>query len=246
MLNIYICEDDTKQRQQITESVRNSIAIEELDMSVLVSTGNPYTLLDAIEGTNQTGIYFLDVDLQSDINGIQLGERIRKIDPRGFIVFITTHAEMSLLTFTYKVEALDYIVKDDHAFIKERIKECLININEKYATAATDVLKSFYVKSKEKTIHMAYDKIIFFETAVTAHKVLLHGHNISIEFYGHMNEIEEKLDERFMRCHRSYIINLDFISEVDKTNRIVNFVNGQSCFVSTRGMKLLSKVIAKS
>ena len=52
-------------------------------------------------------------DLGADINGINLGEEIRQLDPTGYIIFITTHAELSHLTFKYKVEALDYIIKDD-------------------------------------------------------------------------------------------------------------------------------------
>lgn len=47
------------------------------------------------------------------MNGFELAQEIRKFDPRGFIIFITTHAELSYMTFTYKVEALDYIIKDD-------------------------------------------------------------------------------------------------------------------------------------
>ncbi|MCK8058221.1 MULTISPECIES: LytTR family DNA-binding domain-containing protein [unclassified Fusibacter] len=240
MLNIYICEDDPKQRRQIAQTVHNAISIEELDMQIAIRTGDPHELIENIANKNETGIYFLDVDLQADINGIQLGEIIRKHDPRGFIIYITTHAEMSLLTFTYKVEALDYIVKDERDKISARIKECLININEKYSTAATDVLKSFYVKNKEKTVHMAYEDIVFFETSATAHKVLLHANDRSIEFYSNMNDIKDKLDDRFIRCHRSYIVNLDKLEEVDKTNRVAKFVNGQSCFISTRGMKLLT------
>ena len=52
-----------------------------------------------------TGIYFLDVDLKSDINGIKLGSKIREKDTRGFIIFTTTHLEMSYFAFKYKVEA---------------------------------------------------------------------------------------------------------------------------------------------
>jgi two-component system response regulator AgrA len=246
MLNIYICEDDKLQRQKVTEIIEEAIMIFDMDMQIKLATEDPYQLLDVIENQNKTSIYFLDVNLQSDINGIQLGEKIRKHDPRGFIIFITTHAEMSLLTFTYKVEALDYITKDERTALKPRVRECLLNINEKYAIAATDVQKSFYVKNKEKTVHMAYENIIFFETSMKAHKILLHSSNKSIEFYGHMKDITDKLDERFLRCHQSYIINLDFVDSVDKTNRVVNFTNGQTCFVSTRGMKLLTKAINES
>ena len=38
---------------------------------------------------------------------------------------MTSHSEMSLLTFQYKVEALDFIVKDDPQNIQRRIAECM-------------------------------------------------------------------------------------------------------------------------
>ena len=46
------------------------------------------------------------------MNGVALAQRIRQIQPCCFIVFITSHSEMSLRTFQYKAEALDFIVKD--------------------------------------------------------------------------------------------------------------------------------------
>lgn len=72
--------------------------IENLDMETGLITEDPYEFIEYIKENTASGIYFLDVDLKSDINGIQLAEQIREYDPRGFIVFITTHAEMSYLT----------------------------------------------------------------------------------------------------------------------------------------------------
>jgi len=246
MLKIYICEDDRIQREKIIEIIEESIMILDLDMSIDLATKDPYELLTRVAKQKKMGVYFLDINLQTDINGIQLGEKIRKYDPRGFIIFITTHVEMSSLTFTYKVEALDYIIKDEQIKLKPRIRECLMNINGKCAITSTDVQKTFYVKNKEKTVHMAYEDIIFFETSLHAHKILLHSKNKSIEFYGHMKEIEDKLDERFLRCHQSYIINVDYVEAVDKINRNIYFKNGQTCLISIRGMKKLNKAISKS
>ena len=111
MLKAFICEDNKNQREKLTKIIEDIILIENYDMDLGLSTSDPYELINSITGTTNTGIYFLDVDLHSDINGIQLAEKIREHDPRGFIVFITTHAEMSYLTFIYKVEAMDYIIK---------------------------------------------------------------------------------------------------------------------------------------
>lgn len=54
---------------------------------------------------------FLDIQLEADINGIKLASEIRKHDPVGNIIFVTSHSELTYLTFVYKVAAMDFILK---------------------------------------------------------------------------------------------------------------------------------------
>ena len=52
-------------------------------------------------------------------------------------------------------------------------------------------------------------------------------------------EVKNLLDERFIRCHTSFIVNKDKIKEIDKKNRIAYMINGEECLISTRGIKNL-------
>ena len=208
-------------------------------MSIELVTENPYEVLDNIKTNTVSGLYFLDVDLHSDINGIQLAEQIRKYDPRGFVVFITTHAEMSYLTFMYKVEAMDYIIKDNYKNIAERIGDCIRNAHSKYKTKSSELQRVFSIKVDDKIINVDFNDIIFFETSSTIHKVILNCTNRQVEFYSNMKDIQAMLDERFCRCHTSFIINIDKIKEIDKKNRIVYMITGEECLASTRGLKKL-------
>lgn len=237
MLKIFICEDNNLQRESVERVVNNTIIIENLDMEITLSTHNPYDVLNHLKNYKGRGLYFLDVDLNSDINGIQLAEKIREYDPRGFIVFITTHAEICYLTFQYKVEAMDYIIKSRSAKIDDRIKECILNANKKYSSDVGDFKKNFTFKVGDKVISMEYDDIIYFETSQTIHKVIIHSINRQIEFYGKIKEIESKLDNRFYRCHKSYLINKNNITEVDTKERKVLMINKEQCLVSSRKMK---------
>lgn len=239
MIKIFVCEDNKEQREKIKDIIDNIIMIENYDMEVGLATNNPYDLLNYIKSNNFTGLYFLDVDLCSDINGIQLAEEIRKYDPRGFIVFVTTHAEMSYLTFIYKVEAMDYIIKDNYKNIGDRIRDCIKNAYDKYKAKVSELQKVFSVKSEDKIINVDYNDIVFFETSRTIHKVILTCTNRKVEFYSNMKDVEKKLDGRFCRCHTSFIVNKDKIKEIDKKNRIVHMVTGDECFISTRGMRKL-------
>lgn len=107
MLSIFVCEDNNEQREKFTKIIQNLILIENFDMELKLSTSKPDDILDYLAENDVSGLYFLDIDLKSSINGIELASMIRQYDPRGFIVFITTHSEMSYLTFIYKVEAMD-------------------------------------------------------------------------------------------------------------------------------------------
>lgn len=242
MLNIYVCDDNETQLHNIVKYVSNAILIEEYDMTLALATNDPYEVLKESEVNHHTGIYFLDVDLQSDINGIQLAEKIRKHDPRGFIVFITTHSEMSHLTFKYKVEALDYIIKDDFDSVKSKVKDCLANIAQKYKPKSSKNMDILYIKSDDRILHVEFDKIILLETAPKVHKVILYAVDRQMEFYGRLKDIEKKLDDRFIRCHKSCIVNKHMIKEVNKRERIALLDSGLACMVSVRGMKLLTNL----
>ena len=105
MIDIYICEDSEEQREAITHYVESAVLIREYDMKIKISTNSPEKIIEELKLSDNTGIYFLDIDLQSTKNGILLAKEIREYDPRGFIIFVTSHSEMSFLNFQYKVES---------------------------------------------------------------------------------------------------------------------------------------------
>lgn len=244
MLDIYICEDNLNQLNVFTQYIKDAIMFENLDMRIVESTSNPHTVLKEISTAENTGLFFLDIDLKSDIDGLTLAQLIRKEQPRCFIIFITSHSEMSFLTFQYKVEALDFIIKDTNDHIKSKIHECLLNVQEKYTLQNNNINKTFIIHHADKYITVDYNEILFFETSDNIHKILLHAKKRVIEFSGHLKEIEQQLDYRFYRCHRSYIINKDNIAEVDFENLTVRMKNGETCPVSVRLKKGLRKLIS--
>lgn len=244
MIDVYICEDNKIQLNLFTKHIQDIILIEELDMHIVQSTSDPHAILKEIMNAKNIGLFFLDIDLKSDINGLTLAQRIRKQQPRCFIIFITSHSEMSFLTFQYKVEALDFIIKDTNEHIKSKIHECLLNVQEKYISQNNNINKTFVIHHADKYITVDYNEILYFETSNNIHKILLHAQKRVIEFSGQLKDIENQLDYRFYRCHRSYIINKDNIAEVDFDNLIVHMRNGETCPVSVRLKKGLRKLIS--
>ncbi len=237
MLDIFVCEDNAVQRQTIVQTIQNTILIEELDMQLVLNTGDPYVLLEKIKNSRNTGIYFLDIDLGSDINGMKLAQQIRLYDPRGFIIFITAHSELSYMTFQYRVEAMDFVLKDNPAEAKVKLRECLLNAMERHTLQTNKTHKVYTLEIGGRKISVDYEDILFFETSSNIHKVILHAKDRQIEFPSTLKELTGVLDSNFVRCHRAFLINKNNIKEVDTKNRIIHFANGETCLMSTRMMK---------
>lgn len=237
MLDVFVCEDNAVQRQTIVQTIQNTVLIEELDMQLVLYTGDPYVLLEKIKTGCNTGIYFLDIDLGSNINGMKLAQQIRLYDPRGFIIFITAHSELSYMTFQYRVEAMDFVLKDNPAEVEVKIRGCLLNAMERYTLQTNRVHKVYTIETSGRKISVDYDDILFFETSSNIHKVILHAIDRQIEFSSTIKELTNTLGSDFVRCHRSFLVNKNSIKEVDTKNRIIYFTNGETCLISTRMMK---------
>lgn len=237
MLNIFVCEDDAVQRKSIVQIIKNTVLIEELDMQLILDTPNPYELLETVKTSQNTGIYFLDIDLKCDMNGMKLAQQIRLYDPRCFIIFVTSHSELSYMTFQYRVEAMDFVLKDNPAEAKFKIRECLLNALERYTLQTNKTHKLYTIEIGDRRISVDYNDILFFETSSNIHKVILHAKDRQIEFSSTIKDIEKMLDDTFIRCHRSFLVNKNNIQEIDTKNRIIYFINGETCLMSTRMMK---------
>ena len=171
------------------------------------------------------------------MNGMKLAQQIRLYDPRGFIIFITAHSELSYMTFQYRVEAMDFVLKDNPAEAKVKLRECLLNAMERHTLQTNKTHKVYTLEIGGRKISVDYEDILFFETSSNIHKVILHAKDRQIEFPSTLKELTGVFDSNFVRCHRAFLVNKNNIKEVDTKNRIIQFANGETCLMSTRMMK---------
>lgn len=241
MIDVYICEDHPEQRKVISQYIRSVILIEEYDMKIGMETEDPEKILEAVRNSENMGLYFLDIELNTNMNGLVLADRIREYDPRGFIVFITSHSEMSFLTFQYKVEALDFILKDHPQQMQRQICECMKHVMQKYSKITRGSGKTISITRGGRRITLEYQEIIFFETSSNEHKLIVHTKNKSIEFFGKMKEIENEVGEEFIRCHRAYLVNKANIQEVNYEDKCIVMKTQERCPISHRMLGQIKK-----
>lgn len=115
---VFICDDDQNQVDQ-TEKILGAAEMilsddEEIEFSVASATDYLSAINYLKEHKMDGGIYFLDVELGGDTEkdtGFDLAALIKKRDERAQIIFVTSHADLSLITFRRRLGPIDYIVK---------------------------------------------------------------------------------------------------------------------------------------
>ncbi|MGX7107256.1 LytR/AlgR family response regulator transcription factor [Hutsoniella sourekii] len=238
MRSIVICEDTLKQRQRFEEVVRNYIMIEDLEIDLALVASEPDSVLEYLEETpiGET-LYFLDIDLGEDkLTGMDLARLIREKDDLSKIAFITTLSQSLPLTFKYRLEALDFIIKDDFDGVDQQIRECIDTAFER-SQMNTDKKQKFIVQLGARTKSLDIDDIYYFQ-ATDGHKIILVGDDEYVEYYDTLAEIENNYSH-FFRVHRSYVANLEAAIGLDRSAQELHFPDEVSVPVGRTRMKEL-------
>ena len=237
MLPVYICEDDAMIRAAQKEYLRKQILMEGYDMEIALCSGHPEEIIRAVRESPGRGIYFLDIELKGEpMDGFGLGQEIRRLDSRGFLIYVTAFQDLAFETFRYHLEALDYIVKGNPRKMQEGIRHCLKVITERMRREEGEEREFFSVKVMDVVRHIPVDEIVFFETAGRTHRIELHAVNDRMDFIGSMQDLEEKFGKGFLRVHRAYLVNVEQIAQLDLKSREILMKNGEKCIFS-RNMK---------
>ena len=167
---------------------------------------------------------FCDINMP-DLNGMDF---IKSLAVPPLVVFTTAYAEYAVEGF--KVNAVDYLLKpfglQDFMRAANRLQERLVppasltspTSHHSPLTSETDDV--IFLKTDYRIVKVTISDIRYVEAMSEYLKVWLEGEAKPLITLLSMKKMEERLPATFMRIHRSYIINLDKIQEVNK-NRVI-------------------------
>ena len=234
MIPVYICDDEAPIRNNLEQIVSNQILILDSDMGPVRALENPDQLLELQKQDSVPAIYFLDIDFPGKMSGLELAQKLRQYDPRGFIVFITAHNDLAFETFRLRLEALDYIVKGDRSSMTSRVQQCLESIRERMEAQRPGQGNYCTVKILDTVRHIPVSNILYFEAVGLRHTLQLHLDDELLEFNSSLDHFAAQLGEGFWRCHRSFLVNRERIRAVHLKEQLVELDNGETCLLSRK------------
>ena len=165
---------------------------------------------------------FCDINMP-DLNGMDF---VKQLAVPPLVVFTTAYAEYAVEGF--RVNAVDYLLKpfglQDFQRAANRLKERMSNHSENAVSSEysnhSENSDSIYVKTDYRTVKIALKDIRYIEGMSEYLKIYIENQPKPIITLLAMKVLLEHLPQHFMRIHRSYIVNLDKIVEVNK-NRVI-------------------------
>jgi len=131
-MKVFICEDNNEILKKIEQVIKNYIMINDLSIEIITSSTNPLNILEEAPKHGIANCYFLDIDLgESVMSGIDLGKKIRDIDPFAKLIYITNFDNMQVRILNEMIAPLAYIIKN-HDDINEKIRTSLTKAYEQY------------------------------------------------------------------------------------------------------------------
>ncbi len=227
MLNFIIC-DDVKQYRDMIENIISSYMMKnKLEYKTHIYSDYNDDFIKIIESKLPFKIYILDIETPTR-SGIDIARVIRKKDPDSILIFLTGHQELSQIVIKNDFLFLSFINKFDDC--ERRLRKSL-----DHALKLFKIKKIVRFKENGILYTIPLDNILYITRDSVDRKCIIVTDYNTFKTGKSLFEIEDMLDNNFVKTHRACYINKTRIISYDKNQRIVEFDNGDSTdLISTR------------
>lgn len=194
-MRIAICDDEPDYRRLLHEKIVQDSIRHDYDVEI-TEYGSGRELLDAIDGGFGADVFFLDIQMEPGRDdGIQAGRELRRRGVNGLIVYVTGFIDY--VQTGYEVRAFRYLLKSQ---IADRLPKVMADIRQELSSEA------YCFQAGGETLCVDKGRILYLESNVRVLRL------VTVEeeyrFYDSLDHAESVLGEGFLRCHRSYLVNI--------------------------------------
>ncbi|WP_131067818.1 LytR/AlgR family response regulator transcription factor [Clostridioides difficile] len=209
MYRIVICEDDITQIAFLRECILKSLEGISSQIELFEFNSGEELLETNLEGID---IFFLDIKMLQ-LTGMDVAKIIRETNDTSEIIFITSIVDY--IQEGYKVRAYRYLLKPiDFGDLNESILSCISYIIKKRENF-------MLIENKGIINKILINSIMYIE--VRKKVLTIHTKNDTYYTKNSMDKIELELEKyNFFRCHKSYLINLEYIQFICKKTVVIN------------------------
>ena len=229
MLKFVICDDNSIILNQLSKMLEAIFINNNYEATIVYKGTNVEQILNYIR-TNSVDVLILDINFKSNVTGLDIAKTLREFNKNAYIIFSTGHLEYAMLA--YKVKTFDYLPKP---ITLERLEE---SINRLFNDMHSNPSKYIHIGSKKTLINQ--DDIFYIQR--DGMKIVFKTSSGSYESYTSFNKLQSQLPKNFVRCHKSYIANINKIINI-QNNSTISFSNNMTCSIGPKYINNLLEVL---
>lgn len=155
--------------------------------------------------------------LQASLSNFEFANELRKIDRNCIIIYPAK--DMTHILEAFESMPMAYVVAGSSLKLSDALK--------KAAEYLENSPEEIYFETKSRMLKYSLQNIDYFESRYRIVDIVeQNGATESIT--SRLDDVEARLPASFFRCHQSFLVNMDNIKSIDKSNRMVYFNSGQS------------------
>lgn len=231
-MKIAICDDEKIHVEFLCDMLYKQFNDKDIDIYTF-EDGNK--LISLIQEGNYFDIIFLDI-MMPKINGMDVAKQIKEIKPELKFCFLTSSPDF--VFDGYDLDAINYLIKPiSFNKLNKVMEKCFMK--DKFSNL-------FVIKNKNSIQKIDLNYVEYFEIIgriVTAY-ININGKKSTIEFYYKMLNLANELkDKNFVKSHRSVLVNVKYISQINDSSIMLN--SGQEIILSRNSINNVKKMFSE-
>lgn len=226
MIRAAICDDEAAILEYLRELISRELAKQGAECSVdAFNSGGEFL---SAHKNNPFDAVFLDIRMP-DMDGFDVAAELRKISEKTRVIFITT--ESALVYDSFSLQPFDFIPKtvpgelggEGSGFLENRVANVIARLIAQLTAAKTLTLTLPY--NQKLTVNLADIELI---QSVRNYAEYVIANRPPVRVRAKLDDIAPELDKRvFARPHKSYLVNMSRIKDVDSRNMIIILKSGE-------------------
>lgn len=201
-MKFIVVEDERDAQEKIKKLLRKISVQTQIDLEIEYFKNYDEKLQKEIDNTLYPKIYIMDIELDGEVSGMEVAEKIRDNDWDSEIIFVTTHDKYFDKVHRQILEVFDFIEKfqdmenrlekDIRLILDRKADKKMLKINGSHVDVDIYMRNILYIlKDKEER-----KSIIYTDTD-----------DVTFKVSNSLVDLLEKLDSRFVQTHKSCIAN---------------------------------------
>lgn len=213
MLRTLIIDDEPIALEKLRNYVQKTPSLQ-----LVASCGSGFEAIEILNN-NEIDLIITDINMP-DLNGLDM---MKSLSVKPIVIFTTAYSEYAVES--YKVSAVDYLLKpygfvDFSNAVNKAVEAFELRNKTSNSMGATNRPDDIFIKVDYRYVRVALSEIRFIKGYGEYLQIHLEGKANPMVTLSSFAAIKERLSENFIQVHRSFIVNMNHVEQIER-NRLV-------------------------